>query len=432
MNNRTLIVIAAAAVIALIAAITINQSRKPADTIAANAEYLVPALKDHINDVNKVVITAAESKPVVTIERGNDGWVVSNKGGYPADVPKLRKFLLALSDAKLLEPKTKASQKYAELGVDDVSAKDAKGLQIELDGLANPVTLIIGDINAHDNGTYVRRVDDPQSWLASGAIKLEHEGADWLERGLVDIAAGNIVGVDIDHADGGNVKLHKDSKNDATFTLAEVPKGREPGPSYALNGPATMLTSLHFDDVMPAVDAPVGEKPVKAHFVGYDGLVIDAVEWKANDKSFAQFTASVEAEQADRNITAEQAKTKAEWDVKQAADAQAKRNSDAADSAESSDEPGAKKSSNDKSNATKPNADSAAQDVAPLAVANPEKDHTIQRAALDRKVAELNTRFNGWTFELPKPKYEAIDKSLDDLLKPIEKDDSKAKTATRK
>jgi hypothetical protein len=81
-------------------------------------------LRDHVNDVNKVVITGADNKPTATITRAGDGWSVAEKGGYAADTGKLREFLLKLADSKLIEQKTANKEKYATLGVVDVSVKD--------------------------------------------------------------------------------------------------------------------------------------------------------------------------------------------------------------------------------------------------------------------------------------------------------------------
>lgn len=285
-NNRTLIGIAIAAVVALIAAFAINHARQPvragADSEASN--WLLPELHGHVNDVNRIALSGAEGKPIATIERGEDGWAVTNKGGYPADLGKLREFLLKLSDATRVEQKTANSDRYADLDVGDVTATDAKGVLVELDGLAKPVKLIVGKVDAHGSGTYVRRADDAQSWLASGSFVPDHDTANWLQRELADIAADRIAEVTITHADGKAVHLAKDAKGDANFELADVPKGREAGADYALNGPASLLSGLRFDDVLPAAGTPPADDALKAHLVGFDGLVIDVVAWQKDDQ----------------------------------------------------------------------------------------------------------------------------------------------------
>jgi hypothetical protein len=58
--------------------------------------------------------------------------------------------------------------------------------------------------------------------------------------------------------------------------------------------------------------------------------------------------------------------------------------------------------------------------IKPLAVSDAGKDRENRLAALNKEVAELNARFGGWTFVLPAYKYANINKSMEDLLKPLE------------
>lgn len=419
-NNRTLIGIGIAALVALVAAFVIQQAREPtrADAGDTASEWLLPELHGHVNDVDRIALSGAEGKPIATIERGEEGWIVANKGGYPADVAKLREFLLKLGDAKLVEPKTANSERYAALEVGDVAAKDAKGTLVEIGGLAKPVKLIVGKADSHGGGTYVRRADDAQSWLASGSFAPERETANWLRRDLVDIAADRIAEVTITQADGKTVKLAKDAEGDANFELADVPKGREPGADYTLNGPASLLSGLRLDDVLPAQDAPPVEDPIEARLAGFDGLVIDVVAWEKDGRHEARFSASLDEERANRHIEAQQAKDKAEYEAKLAASepepaASGKVDEDAeADAAADTEE--------EVADTEKPADTKADKPVAPLSVSDPDTDRANRRAELDRQVADLDARFKDWTFVLPAYKYDAIDKSLDDLLKPLD------------
>ena len=70
----------------------------------------------------------------------------------------MREFLLKLSDATVLEQKTSNPKLYADLGVEDVKGKDAKGILVTLEGLKQPVKLIVGNFNGGGGGgTFVRR-----------------------------------------------------------------------------------------------------------------------------------------------------------------------------------------------------------------------------------------------------------------------------------
>ena len=51
---------------------------------------------------------------------------------------------------------------------------------------------------------------------------------------------------------------------------------------------------------------------------------------------------------------------------------------------------------------------------------------------LNDEVVALNKTFSGWTFVLPSFKFSSIDKSMDDMLKPLEQKKPDAKDAGAK
>jgi len=195
MNQRMLIRLAVVAVVALVAALWLGSRREPNTELEAH-KALVPGLKDAINDVTAVKLTGAASAPIATLEKSDKGWTVAERGGYAADAAKVREFLLKLADGELIEAKTANPELHKKLGVEDVAAKDAYGVRVEIEGLAKPYKLIIGRPNAQaGEGTFVRRADEPQSWLAKGTISVDKNTGDWLKRDLVDIPSTRIATV---------------------------------------------------------------------------------------------------------------------------------------------------------------------------------------------------------------------------------------------
>ena len=383
MNQKTLIGLAVAALLGFVIAIAVGHLNKPRTDVAGGAAEtsLVPSLRDRVNDVDRIVVTGAGAKPVATLTRGANGWSIAEKNGFAVDTGKLRELLLKLADAKLVEQKTSNKDKYAALGVEDVASADAKGVEVELGGLAQPVKLVIGNANAH-GGTFVRRAGEAESWLVSGTINVDRKVENWLRKDVVDVAANHVASVTITRPDGKVVRIAKDSEADANFKLADVPKGREATSEFTINGIAGTLAGLRFDDVVSAKDAAPPEKPLDARFATFDGLVVDIVAWEKDGKNYAQLTASEDKEAAARHAAAEQAKPKADGE-------------DAANSADA-------KSTGDKV------------------------------AAVDKEAADLNQRAKGWTFVLPAYKYANLNKSNDDLLKPLEDKKGDAKKSDAK
>ncbi len=405
MNRNTLIGLAVAALLAIVAAIVLNQRGQPRSTAAAGTEWLVPELRDRVNEVSKIVVTGGGSKVIATFERGANGWGVAEKGGYAADTGKLREFLLALADATLVEEKTSSKEKYALLGVEDVADADAKGVQVDIDGLGKPIGIILGNPGMRGSGRFVRRVGDAHSWLASTAPILPKSATEWLRKDLADVPAPRIASVAITRADGGTLRVAKANAGDADFVLSNVPKGREVDSAFSVNALASMLSGLTIEDVVPAADQAPGDRVLKARYETFDGLVVDIAAWPDGDRHFARFAASLDAARADAGIAAAQAAAKADFDTLSAAADAAKASKDA-------------------------QPDGATDDpIKPLAVSDPAKDREDRIAALNKEVATLAARFDGRTFQLPAYKYANLDKSPESLLKPVE---AKTPAAARK
>lgn len=382
MNQKTLIGLAIVAVVVVGAALAINHSRKPVSNIGVQAGTLVPALRDHVNDVSRLAFVGANKQALVTLQRGDAGWKLAQKGGYPADVGKLRDFMLKLADASLLEQKTANAARYADLGVNDVADPAAKGVLVELGGLSAPVQFIVGTFDAQTGATFVRRTDELQSWLAKGSLVPEKNAADWLRKELADIPSTRVASVTITHASGKTLRLARQKADDAQFVVADIPKGRELSSEYAANGLAAVLADLRIEDVAPATEVAPAADALKARYTLFDGIVIDANSWLVGEKRYTAFKASLDTKIVEQYL---------------AANAAPKSSEATSENAEAAQEP-------------KPGANKDAD-------ANKDK-HNM--AALEGEVARLNAGFDGWSFVLPAHKNANIDKSMDDLLKPLE------------
>ena len=282
MNAKTLYTLIAVAVLALIVAIVINSSNKPQSDVSDQAKPLLPALHDHVNDVTAITLTGADSKVLVTLKRGGDGWSVAEKSGYPADLSKIREFLLKLDAATLIEAKTSNPKYYADLGVDDVKDKDAKGVLVDIAGLDKPLKLIVGNYNgAGGGGTFVRLDGQDESWLTKGNLSVDKNIADWEKRDLTDIPDARLKSIVLTAADAKVLKVYKEHAGDANFKVADVPKGRETSSEFAANGLGSTLAGLKADDAFAVKDVAPAEKVYKAEYSTFDGLVVDVttVRW---------------------------------------------------------------------------------------------------------------------------------------------------------
>jgi hypothetical protein len=400
MNSKTVIGLGVAAAVAIAIAAGISFSRKPVAQTAQAAGEVLPGLADHVNDVTRISLTGPGEKPIATLERVDARWTLKEKGGYPADAGKVREFLLKLSQARVTEAKTTNEQRYADIGVSDITAADGKGMLVALDGLPQPAQLIVGIMNPRSDATYVRRAGDKQSWLAKGSLVPDKNAANWLDKSVADIPAARVREVVWSRPDGKPARIVKNQPSDTNYVLADLPKGRELASEFATNTQATVLAGLNFDDVHAAAEAPppADGKAYRATFTSIDGVVVDVTGWKKDDKFLAQFAARKDAALFDASVAAAQAKAKSDWDAQQAS------------------QPAPAEGAAKPTPATPP-----------LAVADPAKDKTQRSAEVDAEVATLSRRFAGWTFVLPQYKAANLEKSSDEFLKPLTDKKAEAK-----
>lgn len=378
MNRQSLIVVSIVTLIALVAAISVQRHNKPASDVTARSGSLLPQLASGIDSLDRIRLAGAGDSELVTLEKAGSGWVVANRGGFPADAAKLRELVLALVDAKTIEAKTANPERHAMLGVEDIGKPDAKGVLVELSGLSQPARIVIGNVNGAGGGTFVRRADEPQSWLVGGTLSIERDPSAWIARDVAGIPSNRIHEVVIDRGKS-SLTVTKPTVGDGNFTIANLPKGREPSSEFAANPLASMLAELRIDDVIPAADAIPPADAIKGRYTLFDGIIVDASAWTVDGKHRLQLIADRDHARSDVFVAAEQAAAVAAFD--------------AAKPAEGESEP-----------------------TPPLAKTDPAKDAAERIAAIDAEVTALNARFSGWTFVIPAYKFDTINKSIDDLL----------------
>jgi hypothetical protein len=336
--------------------------------------------------VAEIKITKAGGETVATIEKHADGWNVAEKGGYSADVAKLRQNLRALAEAKILETKTANPAFYDKLGVQDIASDKATGLAVTISVPGKDFgTLILGDAKGSKQ-RYARRANEAQSYLIDRDPSFPKTAAQWLDPVILDVRGNRVREVTIKHPDGEVVTISKLNPNEMNFDVALVPRGREllyPGVANVIGN---SLRELNLEDVERADDA-APDKAVQVEFRTFDGLIVRVVGAKRGDDAWVSFTASVDADVVAQN----QAAAKAAKPAAGEADA-AKADGAKADAAKSADAAAA---------------DSGAAKPADAAPADPTTE--AQR---------INARVMAWRYKLATFQYDQMTRRMADLLKP--------------
>ncbi len=299
MKVKSLIVLVIVAVSAVLTAVWLKQ---PQESMILIGQELVPELKQNINQVTGLRVTKAGNQTVAEIQRTDRGWVVSNKANYPADMGRIRETLLLLANARLIEEKTADPDYYGRLGIQDIATADATGVQLDIQGLSQPFSLLVGkSASGGAGGAYVRRPGNAHSFQIDNRLPVPATTKDWLDRSLLDIAAARIQAIGIRQPDGQMLNLEKSARDQANFTVLDIPQGQSLKADTVANPLANGLAGLWLEDVFPAGEVkPAAAQWVDATYRTFDGLVVTARIFEADNKHFAQFKADFDEAQVRR------------------------------------------------------------------------------------------------------------------------------------
>jgi len=304
MTSRSLVWLAAIAVLAVGAAVFVSRPSQPRHAAALGVP-LYPQLKASLNDVNAIHVRGAAETANVTIERAGNGWRVVERGGYAADPARVRKLLFAIADAKTLEQKSARAENYAALGVDDPKAAHASGKLVELSGTPKSVALIVGK-QPEGRTTYVRRAGEPQSWQVDTAIDASTEPKSWLLTDLVDVKPERVQSVEVALAGKPAWSIAKATDKDAQFKVTGVPRGKELSSPTAGSDVASALSSLHLDDVRAVTDGSGATTAAVATVRTFDGLSLHCAGYIDGDRHYLRIeSATTSTDEAKKKEAAE-------------------------------------------------------------------------------------------------------------------------------
>ncbi|MBW7930471.1 MAG: DUF4340 domain-containing protein [Gammaproteobacteria bacterium] len=370
MKSRTLLVLLGTLAVMAALAVAVSLSQRPGHGTGAGA-LLLPDLEAAINTVDKLVVRGGGDTPLATIQRGAAGWGVGERHGYPADIARLRKTLLALARATIIEEKTSNPAFYDRLQVEDIENEAAAGLRLDIgSGSQLLASVIIGSTGvAGSDSAYARRAGENQSWLVKAALDLPRDATGWLDQRITAIPASRIATITITQPDGASLQLEKARAGEADFSVARLPAGRHlsfPGVGNVLGG---ILADLDLDAVEPWADFKPGKGlPTLARFGTFDGLVVEIRTWQLAEGARVHLSASVDEALAARYTPAP---------------------------------------------ATAVPAAEAALAADAIAAAT-HKD----LAAVETEAAKLNARLAGWVYALPSYKIEQLTRRMEELLAP--------------
>ena len=380
MKSKTIGLLAGITILGILLAIFLN--REPSSTISQSGQKLFPELTNVVNDIKEVVIQTKEQ--TVTLKHDGQTWGVKEKANYRANFEKVKQVIVGLAELRIVEPKTKTPELYERLGLQDTDQEGSSSKMVTLKTTDNPeaARIVVGNqkpakSNPRMSDIYIRKPDDPQTWLVTGNLPLETVSGEWLDKEVTALTTKRVHQVTVTHPKGETLHLSKAKPEDLDFHLDSVPDGFKVSSQFNVNNVVGTLVQLELEDVKPQAEVDFSANPgVSAVLETFDGLRLHVETTKQDEKVLAKVSAEF-----DSNII---------------------------QPTESDPKPEASEKADDAETATSEN------DTATEA---PKKESLLKKPEeVQKEIESINQRVKNWAFVLPSFKVENFSKLKKDLI----------------
>jgi hypothetical protein len=251
---KLFVAILAAAIISLATAVAVYTANNRWESGEISGQAAFPSLGDRANDVTTIEI--AKGGKMLKLVRDNGHWEAKGDYEYPVKFDRVRSVIIKLSQAELIEPKTRLPEKYELLGLNE-PGKDSEARRLRLldaDG-KTIVEAILGKkrwgaFGSGKSGTYVRKPDNPRTWLASLDATATPDIKDWAEKEFFKVDLKDIRSLTLEHAGEEPLAIHRKPGDEAAFELSlpsEESKIKKDGPSP--KSVAEVFKSIELEDL---------------------------------------------------------------------------------------------------------------------------------------------------------------------------------------
>ncbi len=270
--------------------------RQQANERPRNVELLgKPLLKD-LRAADVAAIKISEPKRTLTVQRKDEGWAIAERDGFPADVAKVRDFVIKLLELKVGQSSPVGEAERTRLNLDD------SGTRVELDALdGKPLgVLIVGrkyfkrevenpDKAAADGRFVALPKESGTAYLVSDALaQASTRSADWIDRTSFQIE--KVKTLEVRYPDGSGWKIERTADN-ADWKLADAKAGEKLDIGKA-NAASYSLSLLELADVAPRDAKDTGlDAATRVNASTLDGLAYEIRVGKAEgDNYYVRFS----------------------------------------------------------------------------------------------------------------------------------------------
>lgn len=214
---------------------------------------VLPGWSDAVERAARIEIDSPAER--FALERGEGGWVMPSRDGYPVLPERLAELDAWLAGLDYVGARTADPDKHARLGLADSGEEGAATRVTVRDGAGGVLAdILLGRPGA--SGLYVRfpgrnRTYAVRAGETGGAMPPIATAGNWLDLDFLELGANAIAQARIRPERGPAYRLERPSPSVRNFALRE-PAGWTLITAAAGNGPASVLARVRFRDVRAA------------------------------------------------------------------------------------------------------------------------------------------------------------------------------------
>jgi hypothetical protein len=267
-----------------------------------------PLFKD-LKAADIAAIKIIEPKRALTIQRKDDGWAIAERRGFPADVNKVRDFVLKSLELKVGQSEPIGEKDRARLNLDqsgtqvEFVAADGKPLAKLTVGKKYFKREVENPEKAPADGRFVVIPDSSVVYIVSDPLtQASAKSADWIDHASFQVE--KVKTLEVKNPNGESWKLERAGDN-AEWKLTPMKSGEKLNTGNA-NAATYSLSLLELADVAPDDAKDTGlDNPTLVNATTLDGLAFEIkVGRLEGDSYFVRFGSSgtVQGDEKDERI----------------------------------------------------------------------------------------------------------------------------------
>lgn len=189
-------------------------------------------------------------------QRNGEQWLATHLDTamtFPVDVEQLASFVSALTQARIIEPKTSKAGRYALLGVEPVTQPGAQSTLLTIATETQQWRVLIGNLASSGLGRYVREPTQQKSYLIDESLTLPLTPYEWLLPDVIDAGLSTLASIVIDSDPA--FTLSKGADGNWQLSENKLPLAYPGVLAHTLND----IVNFEYDSVQPLVKEPAAK-----------------------------------------------------------------------------------------------------------------------------------------------------------------------------